>query len=75
MMEFGGNIGMPYTKALGDGLFEIRLKGQEGIARVFYCTMVDKNIVILHSFVKKTDKIPSKELDISIKRKKELKNG
>ena len=32
MMEFGGNLGMPHTKSLGNGLFEIRLKGQEGIA-------------------------------------------
>ncbi len=74
MMEFGGNLGMPHTKSLGNGLFEIRLKGQEGIARVFYCTMINHNIVILHSFIKKTDKIPSKELDIAIKRKKEIKN-
>lgn len=74
MTEFGGNLGMPHTKSIGDGLFEIRLKGQEGIARVFYCTVVNKNIVMLHCFIKKTDKIPSKELDIAIKRKKEIKN-
>jgi phage-related protein len=76
MIEFGGNLGMPHTKALGDGLFELRLKGLEGIARVFYCTMVGQRIVILHSFIKKTDKIPSRELGIAIKRKIEvLKNG
>lgn len=35
MQAYGSNIGMPHTKAMGDGLFELRLKGKEGIARVF----------------------------------------
>jgi phage-related protein len=74
MESFGGNLGMPHTKSIGNGLFEIRLKGQEGIARIFYCTVVNKNIVMLHGFIKKTDKIPSKELDIAVKRKKEVRN-
>jgi Phage-related protein len=38
MLEFGANLGMPHTRTLGDGLFELRVKGREGIARVFYCT-------------------------------------
>ncbi|MDD5271500.1 MAG: type II toxin-antitoxin system RelE/ParE family toxin [Methylovulum sp.] len=38
MMQHGANLGEPHTKALGDGLFELRLKGSEGIARIFYCT-------------------------------------
>ena len=38
MLEFGANLGMPHTRALGDDLFELRVKGREGIARVFYCT-------------------------------------
>lgn len=75
MEEFGANLGMPHTKSMGDGLFELRVKGQEGIARVFYCTIVDKRIVMLHSFIKKTDKTPKKELDIANKRKYEVQNG
>ena len=75
MLEYGGNIGMPHTKSLSNGLFELRLKGQEGIARVFYCTLMNKQIVMLHSFIKKTDKIPSKELAIANKRKLEVQNG
>lgn len=75
MLEYGSNIGMPHTKSLSDGLFELRLKGQEGIARVFYCTLVDRQIVMLHSFIKKTDKIPSKELAMAHKRKLEVQNG
>jgi len=75
MQEYGANLGEPHTKALGDGLFELRLKGIEGIARIFYCTLIGKEIVILHSFIKKTMKIPLKERAIAIKRMKEIKNG
>ena len=72
MEIFGANLGMPHTKAMGDGLFELRLKGAEGIARVFYCTQVGRRIVMLHSFVKKTDKTPASELKIARIRIKEI---
>ena len=42
MLEFGPNLGMPHTKAMHNGLFELRLKSKEGIARVFYCTVIFK---------------------------------
>jgi phage-related protein len=54
---------------------ELRLKAAEGIARVFYCTMVGKKIVMLHQFIKKTDKTPTRELAIARKRMKEVKNA
>jgi len=44
---------MPHTRFLADGLIELRIKGKEGIARVFYCTLVGKRIVMLSSFIKK----------------------
>lgn len=75
MEIYGPDLGMPHTKAMGDGLFELRLKGAEGIARVFYCTMVAHRIVVLHHFIKKTDKTPAKELSIARTRKKEIENG
>ena len=62
MRQYGPNLGMPYTRALGDELFEIRAKGKEGIARIFYCTVWCGKIMILHGFVKKTDKTPRREL-------------
>ena len=40
MIALGPNLGEPHTKAFGDGLFELRLKGAEGIARVFFCTLI-----------------------------------
>lgn len=73
--HYGPDLGMPHTKAMGDGLFELRLKAAEGIARVFYCTLIGKRIVVLHHFVKKTDKTPAKELNIARMRKKEMNNA
>ena len=73
MMEFGPNLGLPHTDAFGGGLFELRLKGAEGIARVFFCTLVDKDIVMLHCFVKKSQKTPAKELKIARTRLQEIK--
>jgi phage-related protein len=63
---------MPHTRAMGGGLFELRIKAAEGIARVFYCTLVDRRIVVLHQFVKKSDKTPRKELETARRRMKEV---
>lgn len=71
----GANLGLPHTKAFGDGLFELRLKSIEGIARIFYCTLVGKRIVMLHSFVKKSQKTPLHELRIAENRMKEIKHA
>jgi phage-related protein len=71
---FGPDLGMPHTRAMGDGLFELRLKAAEGIARVLYCTIVNRRIVFLHQFIKKADKTPPKELRIARQRMKEVKH-
>lgn len=55
MTDTGPNLGMPYTRAMGDGLFEIRAKGQEGIGRAMFCTLVGRRVVVLHWFIKKTE--------------------
>ena len=73
MTEYGPDLGMPHTRAMGDGLFEVRAKASAGIGRAFYCTLVDKRIVVLHGFIKKTDKTPAKEIKIARERLKELK--
>ena len=73
MIEFGPNLGLPHTDSFGGGLFELRLKGAEGIARVFFCTLVDKDIMMLHCFVKKSQKTPAKELNIARNRLQEIK--
>lgn len=73
MLEHGPNLGLPHTRAMGGGLFEIRAKGREGIGRAFYCTVIGQRIVILHAFIKKTEQTPQRELDIARTRLKEIK--
>jgi len=73
MLIYGPNLGMPHTKPLKNGLFALRMKAKEGIGRIFYCTLVNKKIVMLYSFIKKTKKIPSKELKIAISRMNKVK--
>ena len=54
LLETRGNtLGEPYTKSLKGGLFEIRIKSDEGIARSIYCYEMGKRIIILLTFVKK----------------------
>ena len=73
--EFGPNLGRPHTAPLGKGLFEIRAKGKEGIARSFFCSVQHKKIIILHTIIKKRMKAPKKDMDLAIKRMKEIQNG
>jgi phage-related protein len=75
MLALGPNLGEPHTKAFGEGLFELRLKGAEGIARVFFCTLVGRRIVMLHSFVKKSDRTPLRERQVAELRMKEIKRA
>lgn len=75
MIEFGSNLGMPHTKNISTGLFELRVKSKEGIARVFYCTRVGKRIVMLHGYVKKTQKTPKRELSKAERRFMEVKEN
>ena len=70
--NLGPNLGKPYVGRLDSGLYEIRAKGKEGIARSVYCTAKEKEIVILHSFIKKSQKTPKKDLDLAKKRMKEV---
>jgi phage-related protein len=74
MVVSGPNLGMPYTKAMGDGLFEIRARGAEGLGRAFFCCMKGRRVVILHGFIKKTQATPIKELRLAKQRMKEVWN-
>ncbi len=74
LIDYGMDLRLPHSRAMGNGLFELRPKGKEGTARVFYCTLVGRRIVILHGFIKKTQETPRKELEVAIRRMKEVKN-
>src|SRR6266851_3067607 len=71
MVQFGPDLGMPHTRALGKGLFELRLKAREGIGRVFFCPLSRRRIMMLHAFRKKSAKTPGKELKVARARLKE----
>ncbi|MDA8168329.1 MAG: type II toxin-antitoxin system RelE/ParE family toxin [Nitrospiraceae bacterium] len=66
------NVREPYVKHIHGKLFEIRAKGKDGIARVFYFTMTGQRIVLLHGFIKKTQKTPKKEIDTAAARMNEI---
>lgn len=61
--EFGPAVGMPHVRALGHGLYEIRLLVKEANVRVFFCVDNNRFIYLLHSFYKKTQKTPHRELE------------
>ena len=73
MLERGPDLGMPHTRVIDKGLFELRIKAQGGIARVFYFINVGNEIVMLHGFIKKAQKTPLKELRLANKRLREIK--
>lgn len=67
--EYGNHLREPYSKALGDGLFELRIKFASDITRIFYFFVVDNRIILTNGFVKKTMKTPKAELDLARKYK------
>jgi len=71
-VEFGWPLGMPYCRALGRGLWEVRSDLSGGrIARVIFC-IVASEMVLLHGFEKKTQKTPTRDIDLAFKRKQEI---
>jgi phage-related protein len=71
-VEFGWPIGMPYSKPLGRGLFEVRSDiSDKRIARVIFIIKSDE-MVLLHGFVKKSQKTPKADLDLAVNRRKEV---
>jgi len=75
LMEFGPNLRMPHSRAMGGGLFELRPRGSEGIGRALYCYVTGQRVVVLHAFVKKTRTTPQRDLRIARRRMKEIQNG
>jgi phage-related protein len=71
----GPNPRLPYSRAFGDGLFELRPRGKSGIGRAFYCFLVGKRVVVVRAFIKKSQQTPQFEIKIARKRMKEVRNG
>lgn len=66
------HIHQPHVKPLRGKLWEMRMRGRDGIARAAYITAVGKRVVVLHCFVKKTQTTPQEAIEIAIKRAKEI---
>lgn len=67
------NVREPHVRHVRDRLWEIRLKGKAGIARALYIAATKQRVVILRAFVKKTEKTPAGEIELALRRAKELK--
>ena len=71
-VEFGWPIGMPYCRSFGNGMWEVRSDLTDGkIGRVIFC-VAQGRMVLLHGFVKKTQKTPVQDLKLALKRMKEV---
>ena len=78
IVEMIGSYGLermrePYVKHLEGPIWEMRMKGKDGIARAAYVTARGKRVVVVHVFPKKTQKTPKREIDTALRRAKEVK--
>jgi phage-related protein len=73
-VQFGWPLGMPLVRSLGDGLCEVRSRIRDGIARVIFMTEEDL-MVLLHGFVKQSQKTPKKDLALARRRAREVRQG
>lgn len=71
-VQFGWPVGMPVCRPMGKGLFEVRSRISDGrIARVLFC-FHENRMVLLHGFIKKSQKTPKPDLDLALKRQKQM---
>ena len=77
LMEFGRDLREPFAKHIEGkefrGLWELRIKFASDISRIFYFAPIGDKFVLLHGFVKKTDKTPVNELETAKRRMAEYK--
>ena len=66
------HVGMPYCRPLGNKLWEMRLSGRAGIGRALYVAASGRRLVVLHGFVKKTEKTPRRAIELALERSKEV---
>jgi len=74
LVEHGPALKLPYSRAMGDGLFVLRPSGKSNSGRSLYCFLNGQRIVIVDAFIKKTAQTPNSNLKLALKRIKELKH-
>ena len=73
LQSFGPQqVGMPYVRPIGSKLWEMRLSGKSSIGRAIYIASHGKRLVVLHAFIKKTQKTPSQAIELALTRMKEI---
>jgi phage-related protein len=73
LSEFGPQqVGMPYVRPLGGKLWEIRLSGRSGIGRILFAAATGRRLVLLHAFIKKTQRTPQRALALAQRRLREV---
>jgi phage-related protein len=65
-------VGKPHVDHIQGAIWEIRMKGADGIARALYVTAQGKRVVVVRVFVKKTQKTPRQEIELALKRAKDV---
>lgn len=68
--KYGEQLGMPHVKKITPLLYELRIRGNQEV-RIFF-SREDKEAVLIHGFIKKTQKTPQKEIKTAEKRKRSL---
>lgn len=68
------NVHQPHSKHIEGQIWEMRMKGRDGISRALYVTAKKQRVVIVRVFIKKTDKTPRREIEIALKRAKEVQD-
>lgn len=66
------SVGMPHVRPLRDKLWEIRMKGRDGIARALYVAVAGKRVIVVRAFIKKTQATPNSEIKLALKRAQEV---
>jgi phage-related protein len=66
------SLSEPHVKHLEGKLWELRLAGRDGIARALYVTAIGRRVVVVRAFVKKTQKTPRAEIELALRRAKEI---
>lgn len=74
LMEHGPqHVGMPYVRPLVRKLYEMRMTGKDGIARAMYVAAKGRRLVVVRAFVKRSQRTPKREIDLALKRAKEIR--
>ncbi|MHC1784667.1 MAG: type II toxin-antitoxin system RelE/ParE family toxin [Anaerolineaceae bacterium] len=68
LQEFGTALGMPHARPVRDGVWELRPGG----IRLFYFAYIRQQFVVLHGYRKQSPKTPAREIDIAVRRMKQL---